>query len=609
MGFTATMEMALSCKRAMNSASRPRKIIMFIIRVMLMGLLFASLAASGFPAEKPGPFAGVKEAPRPAETDDPLGRSTPQGTVFGFIKSATQGEYEQALQYLDTKKRGVSAQKLVDALRIILDRGFSGKLATLSSKPEGALEDNLPPSKERIGTVETSSGSLDILLERIQRGNQPPIWLFSAETLGGVPRTYQELEVDLLDAYLPKFLSKTWLLWFPLWQWLVILLFIPLSFVLATLVTRLITPLLLLLVRRIAKVEGDQQGVRLAGPIRILILAFATWSNSFLSRSVLNSAFWAHMASTLTVIGASWLGVRLIDILFNLRERQLSTVSADKISLIQLGRKLSKILAVIVGTLIIFYIAGINLTAVLAGLGVGGIAVALAAQKTLENLLGGITIVSDQPIRVGDFCRVGDYLGTVQAVGLRSTRIRTLDRTIVSIPNGQLATMNLENFTLRDKIWFKHALNLRHETTTDQLRYILAEIREMLYKHPKVESPSARVRFIGFGDSSLNLEVFAYVLETEYETFLHIQEDLLLRIMDIIEASGSGFAFPSQTTYLAQDAGLDAVKSQKALATVRKWREQGELPFPDFSPETIAKINNRLEYPPLDSAQRDQRKE
>ena len=582
---------------------------MFIIRVMLMGLLFASLAASGFPAEKPGAFPGAKEAPPPAETDDALGRSTPKGTVFGFIKSATQGDYELALQYLDTKRKGVSAQKLIDALQIILDRGFSGKLAMLSTKPEGSLNDNLPPSKERIGTVETSSGSLDILLERIQRSNHPPIWLFSAETLAGVPRTYQELEVDTLDAYLPKFLSKTWLLWFPLWQWFVILLVIPLSFVLATLVTRLITPLLLLLVRRIAKVEGDQQGVRLAGPIRILLLAFAAWFISLLSQSVLTSAFWTYTASTLTVIGATWLCVGFIDILFNLRERQLAAASADKISLVQLGRKLSKILAVIVGTLIIFYIADINLTAVLAGLGVGGIAVALAAQKTLENLLGGITIVSDQPIRVGDFCRVGDYLGTVQAVGLRSTRIRTLDRTIVSIPNGQLATMNLENFTLRDKIWFKHVLNLRYETTPEQLRYILAEIREMLYKHPKVETPSARVRFIGFGDSSLNQEVFAYVLETENETFLHIQEDLLLRIMDIIEASGSGFAFPSQTTYLAQDAGLDAVKSQKALATVRQWREQGELPFPDFSPETIAKLNNRLEYPPLDSAQRQQRKE
>jgi MscS family membrane protein len=100
------------------------------------------------------------------------------------------------------------------------------------------------------------------------------------------------------------------------------------------------------------------------------------------------------------------------------------------------------------------------------------------------------------------------------------------------------------------------------------------------------------------------LEVFAYVLETEYEPFLHVQEDLLLRIMDIVEASGSGFAFPSQTTYIGKDAGLDAEKSQKATETVRQWREQGRLPFPDFSPETISEIDGRIKYPQPDSALR-----
>jgi len=218
-------------------------------------------------------------------------------------------------------------------------------------------------------------------------------------------------------------------------------------------------------------------------------------------------------------------------------------------------------------------------------------------------------IISDQPIRVGDLCKVGDYKGTVVDIGLRSTRIRTDDRTVVSVPNGQLAVMSLENFSVRDKIWFHHMLHLRYETTAEQLRYILVEIRRMLYKHAKVESTSARVRFIGFGNSSLDLEVYAYVLETENVPFLHIQEDLLLRIMDIIEASGSGFALPSQTTYLAGDVGLNAAKSEKAIATIRQWREQGELPFPDFSPETIAEIDNRLEYPPPDSALREKRKE
>jgi len=200
-------------------------------------------------------------------------------------------------------------------------------------------------------------------------------------------------------------------------------------------------------------------------------------------------------------------------------------------------------------------------------------------------------------------------MGTVENIGLRSTRIRTLNRTVVSVPNGQLAVMSLENFTMRDKIWFHHTLRLRCETKADQLRYILAEIRKMLYEHSKVESQSARIRFIGFGNSSLDLEVFAYVLETEYEPFLHVQEDLLLRIMDIIEASGSGLAFPSQTTYLAGDASLDATKSRKAIETVGQWREEGKLPFPDFPPETISEIESKIEYPPKDSALRNKRKE
>jgi MscS family membrane protein len=581
------------------------------ISVTLTIFLVVCIATSGFAAQKPGLLPGAKEAQRPAEPEvaytDPLGRSTPQGTVFGFVKSASQGDYEQALQYLDTKMIGLRARQLIDAVQVILERGFSGRSAMLSNKPEGYLDDNLPPSKERVGTLKTPSGSLEILLERVQRGNNPPIWLFSAETLRNVPEIYKELDVRTLVTYLPKFLMNTWFLWFPLWQWLLILLLIPLSFGLSILVTRFSTVVLLFSVHRIAKVRVDQHVARLTGPIRILIFALAIWFISLLSRSVLMSAFWTYVALTLTVIGATWLCVRVIDVLFKLKQSQFT--SSGKISMVQLGRKLSKIMVVIAGILVIFYIAGINIAAVLTGLGIGGIAIAFAAQKTLENLFGGVMIISDQPVRVGDFCRAGDHLGTVEDIGLRSTRIRTLKRTVVAVPNGQLALMNLENFTMRDKIWFHHTLRLRYETTADQLRYILAEIRKMLYEHSKVESSSARTRFVRLGNSSLDVEVFAYVLETEYEPFLHIQEDLLLRIMDIVEVSGSGFAFPSQTTYLTGDVGLDAAKSEKATETVRQWREQGKLPFPEFSPETISEIDSKIEYPPPGSALRDKRKE
>jgi len=292
------------------------------IRVAFFILLFALLAASGYAAEKPGPMSSAKETILPAEQEkapeDPLGRSNPQGTVIGFLKAASQEDYDRALQYLDTKKKGPDAQKLVHALRVVLERGSSGKQAVMSAKPEGHLDDGLPPNKERIGTVETSSGSLDILLERVQRANNPPIWLFSAETLAKVPEVYEGLDVRTLEDYLPKFLVNTWVLWFPLWRWLAILLVVPLTFILATLLTRLITSLLLLYSRRKINVMAEKRAVRLAGPIRILVFASAIWVISMFSRSMLTAAFLAYMAATLAVIGATWLCLRLIEILFEI---------------------------------------------------------------------------------------------------------------------------------------------------------------------------------------------------------------------------------------------------------------------------------------------------
>ena len=583
------------------------------IRVTLTILLVAFIAASAFAASKPGGLLGAQEAPRPAAPEttytDPLGRSTPQGTVFGFMKSAAKGNYDQALGYLDTKMTGTGGQKLVLSLQVVLERGFSGKLAMLSNEPEGDLDDKLPSSKERVGTVRIPSGSVDVLLERVQRGKNPPLWLFSAETLKNVPEAYKALDVRTVDAYLPEFLVSHWFLWFPLWQWLMILLLIPVSFGVSVLVTRLLSPLLLLLVKRIARGQGEQHVAGLSGPIRVLVFALAGWSISFLSRSVLMSAFWSYVALTLTVMAATWLCVRLIDIVSKLKQSRLTVTSSSKVSLLQLVEKLSKILVVIIGGLVVLYITGINIAAALTGLGIGGIAIAFAAQKTLENLFGGIMIISDQPVRVGDFCRAGDHLGTVESIGLRSTRIRTLKRTVVSVPNGQLAAMSLENFAMRDKIWFHHTLRLRYETTADQLRHILAGIRKVLVEHPKVETASARSRFVRLGDSSLDLEVFAYVLETEYEPYLHIQEDLLLCIIDMVEESGTKLAFPSQTTYLAEDAGLDAGKGWKAIETVRQWREQGKMSSPDRSPETISERDSKMEYPPPESALRGKKKE
>jgi MscS family membrane protein len=203
---------------------------------------------------------------------------------------------------------------------------------------------------------------------------------------------------------------------------------------------------------------------------------------------------------------------------------------------------------------------------------------------------------------VGQFCRFGDKIGTVEEIGLRSTRVRTLDRTVVTVPNADFSSTQIENFAVRDRMRLFTMIGVRYETTPEQLRYLLAELRSMLLAHPKVSADPARVRFGGFGAYSLDLEVFAYVMTSDWSEFLHIREDIYLRMMDIVERSGTGFAFPSQTTYLGKDDGLPAEKVREVEALVEGWRREKRLPFPDFDPDEKVRMKDTLPYPPEGSA-------
>jgi len=241
---------------------------------------------------------------------------------------------------------------------------------------------------------------------------------------------------------------------------------------------------------------------------------------------------------------------------------------------------------------------GIPVYGIVAGPGVGGLAIALAAQPTIENLIGGLILYADRPVRVGDFCQFGDKMGTVEAIGLRSVRLRGIDRTVITVPNAEFCQLQLVNFTRRDAILLNTKLQLRYETTPDQLRLVLARLRELLIKHPKVSPDPARVRFVQYGDSSLDLEIFAFVETRDFSEFLAIQEDLNLRIKDIVEASGSAFAFPSQTLYVERSHDLDADLTKAAETEVARWRSENRLPFPDYDEHTRTELSNTLDYPP-----------
>lgn len=241
---------------------------------------------------------------------------------------------------------------------------------------------------------------------------------------------------------------------------------------------------------------------------------------------------------------------------------------------------------------------GFPLYGLIAGLGVGGLAVALAAQNTIENFIGSLNLYADRPVRVGDFCRYGEDVGTVEEIGLRSTRIRGIDRTVTTVPNADFSKMKIVNYTRRDQLLMRATLGLRYETSDEQLRFVSTKLREVLFAHPRVSDEPARVRFVGFGDFSLNLEVFAYVKTTDYNEFLAIQEDVLFRIKKVVREAGTGFAFPSRTIYQPKDGGLDEALTEAAEGEVAAWRAARDLPFPFFGTQRVEKIRDTLDYPP-----------
>lgn len=577
---------------------------MVSLRIVVAAGLVLALAGVASAAERPSPVSALKGTGQ-AEVayDDPLGRSTPQGTVVGFLKAMQRQDYERAVEFLDTKQTGKRARELAIELEYILTEGISAATGKLSARPEGNLQDDLPPNREEIGVVRTNKGEYRIRLDRVQKESNPPVWLFASETLKFVPRIYEEIDVPWIERQLPAALTETRLAGLPLYRWVFAVLMLPLAFVIGWLVTAL---LMALTHRALRERFGETvlaKAARAKNPMRLIVAAAVIYIYSRGVFSLLGQMFWVFAASTMAVAGLMWLAIHLIDVVLEVIERRRPEAAN---AVVRLAATLLKTLAVVIGLVVIFYyFAGINLTAVVAGLGVGGIAVAFAAQKTIENFFGGVFLVWDKPIRLGDYCKAGEHQGHVEHIGLRSTQIRTPTRTVVSIPNGQLSAVSIENFTLRDRFLFRHTLNLRYETTTDQLRFILAGIRELLYRHPGVDSRTARIRFVAFGPSSLDLEIFAYVLETAQEAFLAVQEDLLLRIMDLVEAGGSGFAFPSQTLYMAKDEGLDAEKGRKAADAVRQWKEEDNLPFPDHRQARISQLEGTLDYPPEGSVMKE----
>ena len=511
--------------------SLPRKRVArsgIVAGVLFLGVLLCLPAWSQLPSRAPAPAAAQPEVPQ-----DSLGRTTPRGTVLGFLSATRKGDSELAAQYLNTRLRGKSATDLAHQLFVVLDNRLPARLNQLSDKPEGALADPLKPDQELVGTISSDNGNVDIIVERVDRGKSGSVWLFSSKTLDSIPDLYDEVNVVSVDRVLPEFLVKTRFLGILTFHWLAIFVGMPLFFLLTTLLNRLLSRVVGMLGRRLYRKADLPNPEVLPRPIRLLLLALVIrWLLTRLSLPLVSRQVWSSIASIMMIAGCVWLLILLNGWLEeylrpHLRERKLTGAT----SMLRLARRVGDVLIVFAGMVVALHHFRVDPTAALAGLGVGGIAVALAAQKTLENVIGGVSLIFDQPVNVGDTLKLGSTVGTVDDIGLRSTRIRTMDRSMVSVPNGQIANMSLENLSARDKFWFHPILSLRYGTTASQIQAVLDGIRSLLSQAPDVEPASIRVRFLRFGPSSLDVEVFAYIRARDWSHFLEIQEGLLLRSM------------------------------------------------------------------------------
>jgi MscS family membrane protein len=535
---------------------------MRVVRACLRLLLLLSLLCAPLLAQtvfKALSSAANAAAPSAAKYVDPLGRDTPRGTLTGFIDAAQRGDNDRAAQYLQLPRQEteIDTTRVVDNLKALLNHGYVGRLADVTDNPELLYDPQLEPNQERAGEFSVNGKELPLLMVRVPNGNNGHLWLIGWSTLGKTEDLANDVRSHEVEQHLPLILVRHSILSIPLWVWLAFVLLIPVALLVAAIATFIVARVpewfLGRIQHRAAKWEV-WNNVR--GPVLLFVTAAAhAIGMHMLTVPLLFREYYLRVQGTALLIAVAWLLWDFVTVWTHRMHRRITAPEErGTLSLILLLHRMLKVVIATTALLSILYLAGINLSAALAGLGIGGIAVALAAQKTIENFFGGISILSDRVMRVGDLCRVGDTIGTVEDIGLRSTRIRTFERGLISVPNGSLSAANVENLSARDKMRIFCTLSLSYQTSRVQLEAVLEQAGAMLRQHPRLESSTAWIRLANFSGSGLALEMQAYVLTRSYDDYTTVREDILLGVMSIVERCGTPLTSLAQTVRPASEA-------------------------------------------------------
>jgi MscS family membrane protein len=504
-----------------------------------------------------GMEAQTPPAPKPAPGNhDPLNRDTPQSSVFSFLEACRAKDYGRALRYLDLRsfnddKRASNGPQLAQQLEQVLDRDPRFDVASLSTRPDGDDAGGLAPDRELVDTFNVDGRPQQLLLERSKLRSGLQVWLFASESIGLIPKLAALSSSSPIEKYLPPVLVDWKLMETSLWRWMAMVLLALVLAAFSRWISRVAIFIAGLLVKRTRLGADNNKVLRsFAAPFQVVIPA-AVFRAAIpaLGLSALLRLAVGRVSEFLLIVGAAWLCARIVDaFIAGLHAVLVARKGSVHYSTLTLASRILKVAILVIAVAALLGDWGYNTSTILAGLGVGGIAIALAAQKTIENLFGGVAVISDRPVKVGDYCKFGTGSGTVEDIGLQSTRIRTINRTLVTVPNGAFSAMTLENFSRVDKTLFHITLNLLRDTTPEQVRAVLESVGKTLRTHPKIETGAMPVRFVGIGSYSLDLEVFAYVLITDGDEFLKVQQELLLTILEEVAAAGTALALPTQAS-------------------------------------------------------------
>ena len=484
---------------------------------------------------------------------DEFDRGTPLRSGNAFMAAVDLGDYDTAAEYLDLRNvhgeaRELTGAELARRLLVIIQRATWADIDELVDDPAGRSNDSLPGYRDSLGTVLDDGKEVRLFMQKVPRGDGVFIWKVSNASVSLIPRLY--------DIYgYPRFVEDLRLrvpdvvfLGYELFKWVIVIATSIFAYVAVFLIAFIIRRLL-----------GDPDTPSHRRVFRFMVLPVGIWvvilsMNSVattLGRGVTAEA--AQRLSPISILMTVWVmfaGINLFRDIYTSRLQQRGRPGAAV--LLQPAGNAVKILIAMGATLIYLDKLGVNITTVLAGLGVGGIAVALALQKPMEDVFGAITLYTQQPIKVGDFCRVGDTTGTIEEIGLRTTRIRTLDNTLIAVPNAQLANEPIDNISARKKILYRPILRLRYDTTTAQITQILEGVRQLFSTHDQVLQDNHRVRFKEIADDALLVEAYAYLDTNDWAVYLGLAEDLNMRILEIVALAGTTLSLPARTLHIEQ---------------------------------------------------------